>query len=318
MKKQVLTICSAIIGGFLMAQTTSFTLTYNFASVASGTACTGTVDPTPPPTATGIISGSFIAVGTNTCPSSTGYFNFSQWGIGATNGNDGGFTGYLDTAKYYEITLTPQTNYEVNFDSISFKSLRSSTGPRFWAVRHSVNNYASNINAISTNTNVTVVSTGTDVNAFFWATDSYTTTTILSGFKVYPGLTSITSPVSFRWYAWNAESTNGTYRIDDVNIYGSATLITGVAKISHNINAHFVLSPNPATSNVVELIPQNIKDINFIEIVDALGNTIYLNDKVDNSKKILLNLDNIPTGMYWVRIGSASNFYLEKLVITKP
>lgn len=317
MKKLLLIISTSAIGGFITAQTTSFTLTYDFASVASGTACTGTVDPTPPPTATGLTSGSFIAVGTNTCPSSTGYFNFSQWGTGATNGDDVNFTGSLDPNKYYEITITPQTNYELSFDSISFKSLRSSTGPRFWAVRHSVNAYANNINAVSTNTNVTVVSTGTDVNAFFWASDSYTTTTILSGFKVYPSLTSVTSPVSFRWYAWNAESTAGTYRIDDVNIYGSATLATGIAKLSHNINAHFVLSPNPATSNIVEIIPQNIKEISFIEIVDVLGNSIYVNNKVDTSKKITFNIDNVPAGMYWVRIGSAKNFYLEKLVITK-
>jgi hypothetical protein len=77
------------------------------------------------------------------------------------------------------------------------------------------------------------------------------------------------------------------------------------------------LSPNPATSNYVQLIPQNIKEINFVEIIDALGNTIYKNTKVDVTEKIELNLDNIPAGVYFVRLGSAKNFYLEKLVINK-
>lgn len=316
--KKILLIVSIASANVFMAQTTSFTLTYNFAQVSSTTTpCTGTVDPTTPPTATGLTSGSFIAVGTNSCPSTSGYFSFGGWGTGATNGNDTAFTGTPDMNKYYDITITPQTNYELSFDSITFKALRSGTGPRFWAVRHSVSNYTANITAVSTNSNISVVNTGTNTNAFFWTTDTYTTTTIQSGFKVYPALTQITAPVSFRWFAWNAESTAGTFRIDDVNIYGSATMATGITKISHNLNAHFILSPNPATSNIVQLIPQNIKEINFVEIIDALGNTIYKNNKVDVSGKIELNLDNIPSGVYFVRIGSAKNFYLEKLVINK-
>ncbi len=318
MKKLLLVISVSIAGKFTIAQTTNFTLTYNFANVSNTvTPCTVTVDPTPPPTATGLTSGSFIAVNTNSCPSTSGYFSFSNWGIGATNGNDATFTGNLDPIKYYEITITPQTNYELSFDSISFKALRSGTGPRFWSVRHSVNSFSTNISAISTNTNVTVVSTGTDVNAFFWVTDSYSSTTILSGFQVYPSLTNITSPVSFRWFAWNAEGTFGTFRIDDVNIYGTATMATGISKLSHNINAHFILSPNPPTSNIVQIIPQNIKEISFIEIIDVLGNTIYRKDKINASEKIFINLDNIPAGMYSVRIGSKKNFYLEKLIINK-
>jgi hypothetical protein len=317
MKKLLLIIQTIGTVGFITAQTSTFTLTYDFASVTSGTACTGTVDPTSPPTATGLTSGSFIAVGVGTCSSSNGNFSFSGWGTGATNGDDNNFSGSIDLNKYYDITITPQSNYELAFDSITFKAYRSGTGPRFWAVRHSVNGFASNINAISTNSNISVVSTGADVNAFKWTTDSYTTSTVISGPRVYPSLSQITSPVSFRWYAWNAEGTGGTFRIDDVNIYGSATLVTGVAKISHSMNAHFILLSNPTSSNYVQLIPQNIKEINFVEIIDALGNTIYKNTKVDVSGKIELNLDNIPAGVYFVRLGSAKNFYLEKLVINK-
>jgi len=318
MKKLLLIIPALGIINGTIAQTTSFTLTYNFAQVSNTTTpCTGTLDPTPTPTAIGLTSGSFVAVGTNSCPSTTGYFSFSGWGLGATNGNDVNFTGTLDPSKYYEITITPQTNYELSIDSITFKSLRSSTGPRFWAVRHSVNGFASNIPAVSTNSNVTVISSGSDANAFKWATDTYTSNTILCCFNVYPSLTQITAPVSFRWFAWNAESTNGTYRIDGVNIYGSATLATGVVKITHNINSHFILSPNPTNGGIVYLIPQNIKEISFIEIVDALGSTIYRNTKIDNSNKISINLDNFHAGVYFVRLGTPQNFYLEKLVINK-
>ncbi len=314
MKKLLFTLQVLASISVLTAQTTSFTLTYNFAQVVSTpTPCTGTVDPTPPPTSTGLTSGSFIAVGTNTCPSANGYFSFGGWGLGATNGNDNTFTGSLDTNKYYEITITPQTNYSVTVDSITFKSNRSGTGPRFWAVRSSNDGFTNNFSAVSTNTNVSV----TGNNEFKWNVDSIVASTIQSGFKVYPALTNITSPISFRWYAWNAEGTNGTYRIDDVNIYGSVALSTGVANFMHNLNAHFVLSPNPASANIVYLIPQNIKEISFIEIIDALGNTIYKNNKIENTEKISLHLETIPEGVYFVRLGSAKNFYLEKLVINK-
>jgi hypothetical protein len=67
----------------------------------------------------------------------------------------------------------------------------------------------------------------------------------------------------------------------------------------------------------VQLIPQNIKEINFVEIIDVLGNTIYKNNKIDVSGKIDLNLDYIPAGVYFVRLGSAKNFYSEKLVVNK-
>ncbi len=316
MKKTLLTIGIAS-ASVIMAQTTSFTLTYNFAQVSSTTTpCTGTLDPTPPPTAMGLTSGSFIAVGTNSCPNTNGAFSFTGWGLGATNGNDVSFAGNIDLNKYYDITITPQTSYELAFDSITFKAYRSGTGPRFWAVRSNINSYSVNLTAISTNTNISV----TGSNEFKWTTDSYTTTSVQSGLKIVlgaPTFTQLTAPVSFRWYAWNAEGTGGAFRIDDVNIYGSASLATGVAKITHNINAHFVLSPNPVTGNIVQLIPQNINEISFVEIVDALGNTIYKNNKVDASKKIELNLDNIPAGIYFVRLGSFRNFYLEKLVINK-
>lgn len=315
--KKLLLIVSITSASMMLAQSTSFTLTYNFAQVSSTTTpCTGTLDPTPPPTATGLTSGSFIAVGTSSCPSATGYFSFSGWGLGATNNDNVNFTGSADPNKYYDITITPLTNYELAFDSIIFKSNRSGTGPRFWAVRSNLDTYTNNLSATSINSNVIVTAS----NEFKWQYDSIVATTIQSGFKITlgaPTFTQLTAPVSFRWYAWNAESTAGTYRIDDVNIYGSATLATSVAKISHNINAHFVLSPNPAINNIVQLIPQNIKEINFVEIIDALGNTIYRNNKVDISGKIELNLDNIPAGIYFVRIGSAKNFYLEKLVINK-
>ncbi len=314
MKKLLFTIQALTGISVLIAQTTSFTLTYDFAQVSSTTtACTGTVDPTPPPTATGLTSGSFIAVGTSSCPSTNGFFSFSGWGLGATNGNNNTFTGSLIPNKYYEITITPQTSYSINIDSISFKSNRSGTGPRFWSVRSSNDGFINNLPAVSTNTNVSV----TVNNEFKWNADSIVATTIQSGFKVYPALTNITNALSFRWYAWNAEGTAGTYRIDDVNIYGSVTFVTNVATFSHNLNTHFTIFPNPASGNSVYLIPQNMKDISFVEIIDALGNTIYKNNKIENTEKISLNLENIPEGVYFVRLGSPKNFYLEKLIINK-
>ncbi len=316
MTKKLLTIF-LIVSGLLSAQTTPFVLSYSFTNVSSTTTpCTGTLDPTPAPSATGLTSGSFIAVGTSSCPSTSGFFSFAGWGTGATNGNDASFTGSLDLTKYYNITITPSLNYELAFDSIIFKALRSSTGPRHWAVCSNVTGYGTPLSATSTNTNISIVSS----NTFFWSTDTYTTTTAQSGLKITlgaPTFTNLTIPISFRWYAWDGESTAGTFRISNVKIYGSATLATAIAKITHDINAHFIISPNPVNSNIVQITPQNIKEITFVEIIDALGNVIYKNTKIDVNNNIFLNIDNIPSGLYYVRLGSQKNYFLEKMIVAK-
>src|ERR1051326_2718625 len=67
--------------GFAFANAQAFTGTYTFASV---TTTSGTTDPTPPPTATGLTFGSFTAVGPHSPnPNANGRFSFVNWPTGA-------------------------------------------------------------------------------------------------------------------------------------------------------------------------------------------------------------------------------------------
>ncbi len=74
MKKKILSI--ALICTSIIASAQSFSLTYPFTAV---TATTGVLDPTPAPTAVGVTSGSFLAVGASTASTAGGRFSFTAW-----------------------------------------------------------------------------------------------------------------------------------------------------------------------------------------------------------------------------------------------
>src|ERR1700752_1637555 len=168
MIKRILTLTFMAAGFFAGAQ--SFSGMYHFTAVSSSTAAnTGTIDPTPVPVATGVTFGSFMAVGTPSNTSASGVFAFSGWGTGATNGNDviSTYTGSVDPAKYYEVTLTPQASFDISLTSVTFNINRSGTGPRTFVWRSNADSYTANLTAMSSNTNVTIQPT----DVFCWAAD---------------------------------------------------------------------------------------------------------------------------------------------------
>jgi hypothetical protein len=193
----------------------AFAATYAFDGVTS---TSGTTDPTAPPVVTGLIFGSFSAVGVTGNSSGAGRFSLSGWTTGATNGSDV-FTSVSDsTTKYYEVTITPDQGSSMTLTSVTFKIQRSSTGARQAFIRSSANAYASNLAASISpaNANLSVVATNK-----FQVTDATTTaqdgcTITLSG----NGYTSLTTPVTFRFYGVNAEAAAGTFSIDNVVFSG--------------------------------------------------------------------------------------------------
>lgn len=199
----------------------AFNVTYNFASVASGTG--GYTDPTTVPTATGATFESFTAVpatgnpynmGTN--PNASGRFSFAGWPTGATSGSDV-FTGSLQTGQYYQVTITPNAGFSLSVSSISFTIQRSGTGIRQYAVRSSADGYTANLPAsVSSNANLSVVS-----GNIFQVTDASTTANAGSTITLSSGHTDVTGALTFRFYGFNAEGSAGTFSIDNVNIIGS-------------------------------------------------------------------------------------------------
>ena len=319
MIKHLLSISILFLG--LNGFSQSFSAMYDFSGVISGTANTGTVDPTPTPIVTGITFGSFSAVGTPSAPSAGGVFAFSAWDNTIANGNDAyaTYTGAINPAKYYEVTITPTTG-TVTLNSITFNMSRSSTGPRNWAVRSSKDAYAANLPASIAPANANInVQTG---NVFFWALDSYTVTggkqevgsTIsLSG----PNFTNQTTPTVFRFYPWNAESTAGTFRIDTVRFNGTLSVSSGLNELTQDLNSTIKIYPNPSNDGVVFL---DTKKVNFtkIEVVNILGSTIAtVNKEATLNENIRLDLNTLPAGTYFVRVTDGSKVYSERFFITK-
>lgn len=212
-------LLNALIFSGLFVNAQSFTATYDFAAT---TTVSGTTDPTPSPTVTGITCGSFVAVGTPSAnPNAPGRFSFVGWPTGAPNGATtySSMTGAISTSEYYEVTLTPINGFTVTLNSIGFKFQRSATGVKSYAVRSSVDTYSTNLPAsVTSGTNIIVAGT----NEFFIVPDvssAYTGSLV----DLTASTFSFTSATSFRFYGWNSEASSGTFSIDDVVFTGTVT-----------------------------------------------------------------------------------------------
>jgi hypothetical protein len=327
MIKKLLSIaCFALLAGNVNAQ--SFSLYYSFSAVTA-TPNTGPVDPTTAPSATGVNSGSWSAVGTGTSPSGSGYFSFTGWGTGATNGSNTTFTGTIDPAKYYELTLIPQSNYVVSLTNMSFGVSRSGTGIRHFSVRTNKDGYTANVPATYTALGAAATSSAAPIvsvqpgDIFFWTQDSQNTGTGASGFATnnicnvnFSGanFTNQFTPYIIRVYAWDAEGTGGTFRMDTVVVNGSATFSVGVGfpTLTHDITAKFKLYPNPTVDGVVNLEATS-NSVSKVEVLNILGSVVASTTLAE--EKIKLNLATLPAGTYFVRLTSGNAVTTEKLII---
>jgi len=125
--------------------------------------------------------------------------------ITGTNANDrynatSWNTGALDLNDYFEFTLTPCLGSgSINFVSFVYTGQASSTGPTNFAIRSSLDLYVANIGVAN--------ASGTSIS--------------LSG-ALYQ---NITSPITFRYYAWGG--TGGTYSINSFTFNGTTTSCGG-------------------------------------------------------------------------------------------
>ncbi len=274
----------------------SFTSTYAFGSV---TASTGKTDPTPVPTATGVIFGSFNAsAGVSANPNAGSRFSFTGQAIGATHSSDT-FTGAIDLTKYYEVTLTAASGFSFDLSTIAFTLQRAGTGIRQYAVRSSADSYASNLPATinPSNANLQVVATN-----IFQVADAATTSQVGS-LVTLTGFTAINTSITFRFYGFNAEGTGGTFSLDDVIFSGTANaggdvtpptftatypkisnISTNTFTITSNLNeigkTFYVLLPDGATAPTAAQIKAGTDAANLAvtsgNITNIAANTDYL------------------------------------------
>jgi hypothetical protein len=296
-----------IFTGLLASAQTTFTVTYDFAAT---TTVSGTTDPTPSPTVTGITCGSFVAVGTpSTNPNAGGRFSFVGWPVGGVAGATtySSMTGSISTTQYYEVTLTPVNGYTVTLNSIGLKFQRSGTGVRSYAVRSSLDTYNANLPAsVTSNTNITVEGT----NEFFIVPDA-SSSYLGSLVNLTASTFTFATATSFRFYGWNSEASSGTFSIDDVVFDGS---ISGsVATNIQKLNADLVsIYPNPSNGIVVVKTPVLNTQVN---VFDINGKKVFT--QTTSSFETSLDLSHLANGVYQLNIVSENSSLNHKLMINK-
>ena len=195
----------------------AFTATYDFLQVST---TSGTTDPTPPPTAPGVTFGSFTSAGASSNPNAGGRFSFTAQPLGGVNASDDftQFTGSLNLTVYFELSLTPLNLVALQLDSLAFTVQRSGTGIRSYAVRSSLDGYATNLAASISpaNANLTVG----PGDEFRWVSDAVTTAQNGSTVTLGAPFVNLTSGITFRIYGWNAEAGTGTFSLDNVTLRG--------------------------------------------------------------------------------------------------
>ena len=150
------------------------------------------------PALTGVTASALTKSGFTSTAGTNG-FRGNDWPLGATNGSST-FTGTIDPTKYIEFTLTAATGQSFSNPKVRFDLYRSSTGPRQWAWRSSLNNFASNIAMDSLATGVTAS------NGELTMTDISQT----NADNVFQLTQSNLTAVTFRLYGFNAEASTGT------------------------------------------------------------------------------------------------------------
>ena len=106
---------------------------------------------------------------------------------------------------YFYFTLTPNSNYEIDFASLVFYSQRSNEGPTSIAVRSSLDGYTNNIGSPIIGPALTPTQSTIDLSSATYQ--------------------NITSPVTFRIYAWSAGAGTGAFSINDFIFNGTVSSI---------------------------------------------------------------------------------------------
>ena len=215
-------------------------------------------------TAKAAIFGDFKSVGLSSNSLDASRFSFNGWPLGGAAINGGNdysqLTGAIDASKYYEFKITPKLAGNVTFSKFNFAVQRSSTGPRSFTVRSSLDNFASDL----------VDSTGNALNLeihsnnFFIKED---VSTKLDGTYIIlrsPSLKSVRDGITFRIYAWNAEDNLGTFSVDSLRI-------TLVDSITENVQNYMEYS---YCSRMFTIDQCNVMRLNLLSDVSSRNNLI--------------------------------------------
>ena len=193
--------------------TNSFSGSYSFAGQSN--AVTWAYNGTP---ISDVTVGDISKVGV-TNSAAVGRFMASAWPTGATTGSDV-FTGSVDLNKYFEFSLAAVTGTTLNLDTLTFAIRRSSTGARQYQWRSSLDSYAAPL------TNYTALNVSlTNASGIITVPDAAGTTTWSGNTLTLDNNFENLSSVTFRFYAFNAESGAGTSGFDSPLDFTGASIV---------------------------------------------------------------------------------------------
>lgn len=294
----------------------SFTVTYGFPEVSPGS---GMTDPSQPPAAVHLQFGAFSAHGTASQPNASGRFSFTGWPAGGLNGSDDPalFTGALSPTVYYEVSIQVHPGYTLSLHSLDFSVRRSGTGIRNYCVRSDRDHYIHNLSATTgTATRLSVL----PGNVFFWNYDSVPNSSDLSGSRILPGpaFGGISGSVSFRFYAWNAETSGGSFSIDNVSfsgITGPASDSTGLTDLPAPVSpgGSIRLFPNPCRG--ITRLEGDLRHIHTIALISPEGACVWRQDGFTDPGSPELDLSSLPPGMYSLRLWGTDVVLSRRLLI---
>ncbi len=115
----------------------------------------------------------------------------------------------IDMSDWFGFDIATDSAYVISMDSLTFEERKSATGPMFFALRSSLDGFTANL-----------------------LTDSLPSNTNARNRKLnFSTPLKVMKPIEFRIYAWGASASTGTWRIDNVRLFGSANLTSATQMI---------------------------------------------------------------------------------------
>lgn len=270
--KKIFTLLSIVAISFYVQGQTNFTATYDFVESPTNDelgALTGS---------TNLTISKFSTEGANYVSSTANRY-----------ANSDAPTGMLNTGNYVQVTLTPSTGYTLTINSLTVRVQRSGTGPRDMAVRSSVDNYTDNLPATINPANAALSIIPT--NVIHYVSDI---STGQNGATITPtNITDVSSPVTFRFYFFNAEATTGTFSVDDVVINGTTKSIP-LGTID-NIKEKNIFLKNTMVDNTLSF---QTKGNASVKVYNANGQLVK--SATISAQNANVNVANLPKGNYVV------------------
>ncbi len=117
--------------------------------------------------------------------------------------NSSGFsTGALDADDYYTFSIEPAVGFHMTLTRVEVDERRSGTGIRDWAIYSSVDGFTTPLASFNVpDSTATRTDQGVDLGA--------------------GSFSDLSAPVEFRFYGFTAEAAAGTWRLDNVDVFGS-------------------------------------------------------------------------------------------------